>query len=58
VGTVLSIYTAPRQPGPLYLYADDIVILTDSQEKLQEILEILQAVFADWGVEINVGKRK
>lgn len=42
----------------IILYADDIAILTDSQEKLQEILEILQAVFADWGVEINVGKTK
>ena len=42
----------------IILYADDIVILTDSEAKLQEILNILQSVFADWGAEINVPKSK
>ena len=42
----------------IILYADDIVIFTDSETKLQEMLDILQSVFADWGVEINGPKTK
>jgi hypothetical protein len=37
-------------------YADDIVILTDSQEKMQAALEILDQFFSGWGVEINIQK--
>jgi hypothetical protein len=40
------------------LYADDIVILTDSQEKMQAALEIIDQFFSGWGVEINIQKTK
>ena len=42
----------------IILYADDIVIITHSETKLQEMLNILQGFFADWGVEINGPKAK
>ncbi len=42
----------------IILYADDIVILAESEIKLQEILNVLQSVFADWGVEVNIPKTK
>lgn len=33
-------------------------ILKHSEIKLQEILNVLQSVFADWGVEVNIPKTK
>ncbi len=42
----------------IILYADDIVIFTDSEAKLQEILDILRSVFTEWGMEINIPKTK
>jgi hypothetical protein len=42
----------------ILLYADDMVILAESQEELQRFLLILEAVTQRWGLTIHVKKTK
>ena len=37
---------------PILMYADYIVILADSEEKLQEMLKVLYIFCDEWGLEI------
>ena len=41
---------------PILMYADDIVLLVDSEEKLQEMLEALYIFCDEWDLEINNAK--
>ena len=42
----------------LLLYADDIVLLADSQEELQRMLGAVQAFCRRWRVQVNMSKTK
>ena len=42
--------------APILMYADDIVFLEDSEEKLQEMLEALYIFCDEWDLEINNAK--
>ena len=37
---------------PILMYADDIVLLADSEEKVQEMLKALYIFCDEWGLEI------
>ena len=40
------------------MYADDVVILSESALGLQEKLKKLEAYCADWGLNVNIDKTK
>ena len=43
---------------PLLLYADDIVLISDSPEGMQRHLDALQSFTEDSGLSVNLGKTK
>ena len=43
---------------PLLLYADDIVLISDSPEEMQKHLNILRIFALDSGMSVNLGKTK
>jgi hypothetical protein len=53
-----------QAPGPgdsllsllMLLYADDLVLLADSEAALQTALQQLEATAADWGMQLNAAK--
>ena len=38
------------------MYADDLAILSDSKEKIQRMLEIIEKYCARWEIKINAKK--
>jgi hypothetical protein len=40
------------------LYADDVIIMSTSQDGLQCKLNMLQALCDDWGIDVNLSKTK
>ena len=36
------------------MYADDIALVTESEEGMQEALEIVDMTFQKWGLNINI----
>ena len=43
---------------PLLLYADDIVLISDSPEGMQRHLDALHTFATDSGLSVNLGKTK
>ena len=42
----------------ILLYADDVVLLADSQEELQKMLDAVAGFFKRWRLEVNLSKTK
>jgi hypothetical protein len=47
-----------RKPISCLLYADDIVLLSESAKGLQKSLDILKTYCDKWNLKINIGKTK
>ena len=42
----------------ILLYADDLVLVADSQEDLQKMLDVVGGFFKRWRLEVNLSKTK
>ena len=47
-----------RKPMSCLLYADDIVLLSESAKGLQKSLDILKTYCDKWNLKVNIGKTK
>ena len=47
-----------RKPISCLLYADDIILLSESAKGLQKSLDILKTYCDKWNLKINIGKTK